>query len=209
MRRQAGVEDLRHPRVLVQVAGDGMGVLAVLAHPDGKGLQPAQHQPAVERPRHRAERLLQEEQALGDGRVVRSREAADQVRVTAEVLGRRVDDDVGAELERLLQVRRGEGVVDHDHRAGCVRRLGHGPDVDDVQHRVGRRLEPEDPRALVHVPGRVRVQLLGRHPLELVALRLVDLREHPVDAAVDVVDGDDAIARGDQMHDRGHGTEPR
>ena len=44
-------------------------------------------------------------------------EPADDVAVTAEVLRRRVHDDVGAERERLLQVRRGERVVDDDERA--------------------------------------------------------------------------------------------
>ena len=129
--------------------------------------------------------------------------------MAAEVLRRRVDDDVGAELQRLLQVRRGEGVVDDDQRAGRVRRLGHRADVDDVQHRVRRRLEPDDPRPLVEVVGDVRVQLLRGNPRERVALRLVDLREHPVDAAVDVGHGDHAVARVQQVHDRRDRAEPR
>ena len=41
-----------------------------------------------------------------------------------------MDDDVGAELQRLLQVRRGERVVDHDQRADRVGRLGGGLDVE-------------------------------------------------------------------------------
>ena len=44
--------------------------------------------------------------------------AADDVGVAAAVLRRRVDDDVGAEVERTLQVGRGEGVVDDEQRAG-------------------------------------------------------------------------------------------
>ena len=43
-----------------------MRVLAVLAHAHGERLDPAQHEPAVERARHGAERLLQEAQALRD-----------------------------------------------------------------------------------------------------------------------------------------------
>ena len=105
------------------------------------------------RARHRAERLLEEEQALGDRRVVRRREAADDVGMAAEVLRRRVHDDVGAELERALEVRRGEGVVDDDDRAGRVRRVRDVPDVDDVQERVRRRLDPDDPCPLVEAVG--------------------------------------------------------
>jgi hypothetical protein len=36
--------------------------------------------------------------------------------------------------------------------------------------------------------------LVRREEREAVALRLVDLREHPVDAAVDIVHGDDMVA---------------
>ncbi len=46
------------------------------------------------------------------------------------------------------------------------------------------------------------LDLLGGQEVEAVALRLVDLREHPVDAAVDVVHADDPVARAEQVHDR-------
>ena len=78
------------------------------------------------------------------------------VRVAAEVLRRRVDDDVGAELERPLQIRRRERVVDDEDRAGRVRRVGGRADVDDVEQRVRRRLDPDHARALVEVRREVR-----------------------------------------------------
>ena len=106
-----------------------------------------------------------------------------------------MDDEVGAERERLLQVRRGEGVVDGEQRAGGVRGVGGAADVDDVQQRVRRRLDPDEPHVVAEVRGEVLVELLGRDVGEAVALRLVDLRGHPVDAAVDVGDQDDALAR--------------
>ena len=67
---------------------------------------------------HRADRVLQEaELARRARRRRRGHEPADDVGVAAEVLGRRVHHDVGAERERLLQVRRGERVVDDAPRA--------------------------------------------------------------------------------------------
>ena len=87
-------------------------------------LDPAQDEAAVERAGHRAERLLEEEEPLRDRRRRRRDEAADDVGVAAEVLRRRVDDDVGAELERALEVRRRERVVDDEQRAGLVRGVG-------------------------------------------------------------------------------------
>src|SRR5436305_6817300 len=102
MRRQAGVEHLVDTWVLRQPQRDGVRVLAVLPHAYGERLDTAQHEPAVERAGHRAERLLPELQALRDRRVVRRGEAPDDVGVPAEVLGGGVHDDVGAELERPL-----------------------------------------------------------------------------------------------------------
>ena len=130
---EAGVEDALDGRVLRQEGRDRARVLAVALHPDRQRLQAAEHEPAVEGPGHGPERLLQELQPLGDGRVVHGDEAADHVRVAAEVLRRRVDDDVGAELERALEVRRGERVVDDYEGAGRVGGLGRLADVDHVQ----------------------------------------------------------------------------
>jgi hypothetical protein len=80
-------------------------------------------------------------------------------------------------------------------------------DVDDVQHRVRGRLDPHHARVLIEVLAQVR-KVGGRHVVEEVALRLVDLRGHPVDAAVDVRDEDDALAGIDEMHQRRRGAEP-
>ena len=44
--------------------------------------------------------------------------------------------------------------------------------------------------------------------MKLVALRLVDLRGHPVDAAVDVGDQDDALAGVDEVHERRRRADP-
>ena len=89
-----------------------------------------------------------------------------------------------------------------------VRRLGRGGDVDDVERRVRRRLEPDELRPLVEVLGEPGRDLLRREEREAIPLRLVHLREHAVDAAVHVVHGDDVIARREQVHERRHRTEP-
>ena len=99
---EARVEDALDARMRLEEVDHRAGVLAVPTHPDGECLHPTQDEPRVERARDRAERLLEEVEALGDRRVVRRQEAADHVRVSAQVLRRRVQDDVGAELERPL-----------------------------------------------------------------------------------------------------------
>ncbi len=160
MGRQTGVEHLLDARLALEVRGDSDRVLAVLLHADGERLQPAQDEPAVERAGDGAERLLEEREALRDRVVVRREEAADDVGVAAEVLRRRVQDDVGSERERLLEVRSREGVVDDDERADGVGSLGRRADVDEVQERVRRRLEPDEPRALLEVIAQAGRDLL-------------------------------------------------
>ena len=54
----------------------------------------------------------------------------------------------------------------------------------------------------VEVRREVVVELARGDVRELVALRLVDLRRHPVDAAVDVGDQHDALAGVDEVHQR-------
>ena len=135
--------------VRLEEVDNGPRIRAVLLHAEGERLQPAQDEPAVERAGDGAERLLEEDEALGDRRVVRRREATDEVGVAAEVLRQRVDDDVGAERERLLEVRRGERVVDDDEGADLVRGRRGGADVDDVQRWIRRRLDPDEPGSLV------------------------------------------------------------
>ena len=83
----------------------------------------------------------------------RDRDAEDRVRVPAEVLGRRVEHDVGAELERPLEGGRREGVVDDDQRRRLARLRravadgrGRRRDVGDLEQRVRRRLEPDEAR---------------------------------------------------------------
>ncbi len=91
VRGQAGVEDALDARVPLEERGDGDGVRAVAIHPHGERLHAAQDEPRVERSGHGAERLLEERELLADRVVVRRDEAADDVRVAAEVLRRRVE----------------------------------------------------------------------------------------------------------------------
>ena len=69
--------------------------------------------------------------------------AADDVGVAVQVLGRRVHDQVGAELERALEVRRHEGVVDGEAGRRALRRSRRRRAMSaELEQRVGRRLDP-------------------------------------------------------------------
>ena len=142
MARETRVVDLGHGRVVAEVLGDNPGALALAVEADGEGLEPALHEVAVERARHRSGRVLDETEVPRELVVVCDHEAAHDVGVPAQVLSRGVDDGVGSESYGLLQVGRGEGVVDDAARPVGMRRDRHGLDVDHVQLRVARRLQP-------------------------------------------------------------------
>jgi hypothetical protein len=107
-------------------------------HADGERLDAAQDQVAVEGRRHRAHRVLQVANLVGELGVVDRRESPDDVGMATEVFRARVERHVGAEREWLLQKGRGEGVV-HDHtRVALVRELRDSRDVDDRQRGIRR-----------------------------------------------------------------------
>jgi hypothetical protein len=124
MRREPGIVDGRHLRVPDEEGRDGPGVLAVRAHPDRERLQSAERQVAVHRSRHRPDGVRQEREPFDPLGVARDDRAADEVGVAADVLGHAVHDRIGAQLQRSLEHRRRERVVDDDARAGSVRDPG-------------------------------------------------------------------------------------
>ena len=105
-----------------------------------------------------------------------------------------MDDEVGAELERALQVRREEGVVDRHQDAAPVRELGHRRDVGDLHHRVGGGLE-EDQARLRSERARHRVEVAGVDPGDAQPVALEHLLEEPVGAAVDGARRDHVVVR--------------
>ena len=184
--------------MLVEHGRDRGRVLAVPVHPDREGLDAAQHEVRVERAGHRAHRVLQERDAVAELGVGDRDEPAQGVGVAAQVLRGGVHDDVGAERERALEIRRGEGVVDHDARAARVRDARDGVDVDDAERGVRRRLDPHDPR------------LRADGPCELVGIRQVG--RGPVDPGLGVHPGNETERAAVRVEGQDHvmaGTEQR
>ena len=77
--------------------------------------------------------------------VITDHRAAHHVAVPAEVLGRRVDDEVGAEVEGALEVGGREGVVDAYERPGIerVRPIADCLEIVKPQERIGRCFNPD------------------------------------------------------------------
>ena len=82
--------------------GHALGVLGVPVHAYRERLDSPQDEETIHRPRHGADGVLEEGQPGGDLGIAHDDRSTDDVRVSAEVLGRRVDDQVGSKLERPL-----------------------------------------------------------------------------------------------------------
>ena len=151
-------------------------------------LQPAQHQPGVERPGHGAQRVLQEAPAARRSR----RRSSPRSRRP----GRSGRPGTWSSSGRRCRRRARAAAGGTARRRCCRRRRARRPRAPRRRRRamsttfrsglVGDSSQTH-PRALVEVRGEAGVALLGGHVGEVVALRLVDLREQPVGAAVDVV----------------------
>jgi hypothetical protein len=192
MLREAGIVDALDLRLFGQPARQFPRVGAMPLHANGQGLDAAQHQPRVEGARDGAGGVLIELDRLHQLFPANHR-AAHHIRMTAQVLRRTMDNEVGAELDRLLQIRRREGVIDGKDGGGFMGQCGDSGDVHDLQERVGRRLDP-------HHLGRRRDDLAKAVRAWIVGIasdqapRLEDAFEQAERAAVEVRRGRDLIA---------------
>ena len=125
--------------------------------------------------------------------------------MAGEVFRGGMNHDVGAQIERLLQVWRDEGVVDDHDGAVLVRDLGDGVHVVDLQQRVRERLEIDRlRRGLLAVSADRMLQLaqvLCVHRVADEPPTVEMLVEQRVGAAVDVRADHNALAR---CEDRQH-----
>src|SRR6266508_6376761 len=167
----------------------------------------------VGHPRRMLDQALDSAQALGEDPDVRAPDdlnrlllRLDEERDHAAEVAHLAGGDVVA---RVIRQSRVERTLD-----GRVTRqeLGHRPRVLTVlTHADGERLDPAQDEPAVEGPRNGPEGLLekgealrDRDVVEGVALGLVHLREHAVDAPVDVVHGHDALPGVDEVHDGGH-----
>ena len=129
-----------------------------------------------------------------------------QVAVAGEVLGRRVHDHVGAELERPLQQRGEERVVDDHAGAGVVRRGDDRGGVGHLEGRVGRRLEPDQSGVLARRDHRRGVGDVDQCCVEPAAQLQVGERDER--AVVGVPGHDHLVAERDQVQEAGDRRHP-
>jgi hypothetical protein len=127
--------------------------------------------------------------------------------VAVDVLGHGVDDDIGAVVERVLDVGAHEGVVDDNENAMAVGDLGNGLDIDQAEGGVGGGLDPDE--LGLRTDEVLDVKLNGRREGHLNAVGGGDLGEVAVGTTVDIGDRDNVGSRGQGLQDNGSGGRAR
>src|SRR5262249_38170967 len=131
-----GVDYARNRAVSGQIIGDPSRARTMGPDPQLQGFQTLEQHPGIERAQGWPGMAQEGRQLLSDESFGTEDDAAKAAPLSVDMLGRRVDDDIGTQRERPLQDRRGEDVVDDEARAGLVPELGDGGDVDDLERRV-------------------------------------------------------------------------
>src|SRR5688572_4656781 len=203
---QPGIDHLRYFRMLVEERRDVHGIAAVALHAHRQRLDAAQGEERVEGAGNRADGVLQETELLLERLVPEDGRAANDIRMPVEVFRRRVHHDVEAVLQRLLDPRRGEGVVADGNDAALARDGGDGLQVDQLEQRIGRGLDPDHFR--IRLDGLLKRPHLGkvRECRADIGRALAHLLEDEIAAAVEVVHGDDVRARVEELQ---HGADRR
>jgi hypothetical protein len=192
--RQAGVVHGAHRGMFVEHGRDDARILFMHADARVERAQPAQGEEAVERRAGDAQRIGPPGEVCVVFRRARDDRAADDVAVAVDVFRRRMHHEVGAEVDRLLQRGRQEGVVDHRARADVVRRFDREAQVGDAQQRVGWGFDPDQRRIARECGGeRTRIRQIGEHEFEVALLR--ERVEQAPAAAIRVVRGHEDLAR--------------
>ncbi|RUP51680.1 hypothetical protein BC936DRAFT_146634 [Jimgerdemannia flammicorona] len=156
-------------------------------------------QVAVEGGWHGAERVLHELKLVVEVLVVGDGDAHHDIGMTVDVLRNGMNDDIRAELERVLEVRTQEGVVDDEHGAVVVNTLGDGADVDEAESGVGRGFNPDELCVGLKVALDV-IRIVHIYKVRADAELTGHLGEVAVGTAVHVVHGDHVRVRTERLH---------
>src|ERR1700691_2060477 len=112
MGSQSRVINLFHLLMVFEELGNRNRVALMFAHTQRQGLYATQCEVAVKRTRHGASGILNEFQLVVKFLITRNNCTANNVTVPTQILGRAVHDDIGAKLQRALEVRRSKGIID-------------------------------------------------------------------------------------------------
>src|SRR6185295_18742242 len=182
--------------------GEDEGILAVRAHPGGERPHAPQHEPAVERRGAGSRGRLDPPDALPELALLAGDESpAEDVAVAAEVLRRRMEDEIRPEVERALEHGGRPGVVDQSRGAVGSCQRGERSDVRDAEERIRRGLDPDQTRL---PPQRLLDlgDLVHAYDARLEPPAAEGLEQEVARAVKDVVRDDHVVARRERLEER-------
>lgn len=184
VRVEAGVVDRNDMGRGLESSGYGCSITRSLAGTEVQGLEATVSKPGVEGGGDGSDSILEEGETLVDLVRVERGNTHHDVRVTVDVLGHTVDDDVGAKVERILDVGRKEGVVNNDEDPVAMSSGDDCTDVDKAQGWVAGRLDPDQSGLVGDVLCDVDLNLRGEGDAD--TMGLCDLGEVAVSSSVDI-----------------------
>ena len=176
------------------------GVLGRLARTQMQGLQTAVSEPAVKGRGNGTDGVLQESKALVQILGVECGNAHQHIRVTVDILGHGVHDQIGAVVQRVLNIRTHKGIVDDDQNAMAVGDLCDSLDIDQAEGWVGRGLDPDE-FGLIGPDQVLQMQLDAGRERDLHAVCSRNLGEISVCTTVHIGDGDNVRPGGERLED--------
>ena len=124
-----------------QIAGDRTRVLLLAVHAQGERLNTTTHRIAFVRRKHATQTILREVDTFDKHVVLDHHKNGVDFGMAGQILGSGMDDDVGTLVERQLQIRGNECVVDNGNRTIAMSDFSNLRHIVDLQQRIGKNFE--------------------------------------------------------------------
>jgi hypothetical protein len=197
---EAGVSNLE--AMGFEEVGYAHGIGLLLLHAYTEGLDTSEKEPGIKGRKTTTGCIDGEEQPVCQGRVIDGDDASHEVVMAGQVLGARLIDNIGAEIEGVEQHGRHHGVINGNNgRRVCgVRDARNGWDIANLDKRVGGRFQQHHGRLFAddgtHGLGIGCVDMM--HDNATVCRQIL---EQSVGAAVQVVASDNLVTRAQEAGD--------
>jgi len=185
---EARIVDGNYLRRRFQGSSDGGGILSCGPGTKMESLQASVCKPAVKGGRNCADGVLEEEETRVDDIIVEGGNTHDNIGVAIDVFRDRVDDDIGAVLQRVLNVRTHESVINNNFDTIRMGNFADGTNIYQCQSRIRGSLDPDE--LGLGSDNLVEVNLEAAGECDGDAMGGGDLSEVAVGATVNITHGD-------------------
>src|SRR5205807_6545013 len=116
--------------MLLQKSCHHQRICLVLPHAYRQGFQPKQREPCIKWPRYAACRILIEFDGLVRLLVAGNERPADGIAMTIDIFGGAMHHNIRAQLQRLLKVGAGKGIIDYHEQVPAMGQFSDSLDID-------------------------------------------------------------------------------